>query len=125
MGLSSLLVLFLVVASETPSAWSIQVIQSDVKLDDFREGVAISGAKLLDKRLVKVVDFTICTRFKAKVLGGREGRSYLWTIAEHVDEANPVRLHCSLLNNIVLLLRVLCVITGALFGSPLCSHQLP
>ena len=43
---------------------------------------AISGARLLDERMVKVTDLTLCIRFNFQLLEYHEGRSRLVTIED-------------------------------------------
>ncbi len=76
----------------SPLCGAIRVLQSEVRLDDSREGVAISGARLDDGRRVRMDDFTVCTRFKMKILGGHESFSHLWTIADHREDKSQVGL---------------------------------
>ena len=59
-----------------------------VALDDDREEVAISGARLnvsADTR-VALSDMTICSRFNLQILGGYEGNTNLWYIADPRNE---------------------------------------
>ncbi len=59
-----------------------------VALDDDREEVAISGARLnvsSDTR-VALSDMTICSRFNLQILGGYEGNTNLWYIADPRNE---------------------------------------
>ena len=53
----------------------------------------LNSFQLDDQRKIKVTDFTMCTRFKTKILGtykGEPGR--LWTIADHVDSPEEVKM---------------------------------
>ncbi len=50
------------------------------------DGTAISGAKVVDGRRVKVTDITFCIRFNFKLLGGYEGRSQLVHIEDWKDQ---------------------------------------
>ncbi len=83
--------LLLLVVTLDVGVLSIRVLESLVELGDKREGVAVSGARLRDEgRRVRMTDFTICTRFNLKILGGYEKWSRLWHIADH-QSAEKVR----------------------------------
>lgn len=60
----------------------IRVLRSDIRLGDDREEVAYSGAKLVDRRRVKVRDVTFCVRFNFQLLGENQGRSRIITIED-------------------------------------------
>ena len=61
----------------------LRVLRSTLTLEE--DGTAISGAKLIDNRKVKVADITLCIRFNFKLLGGYEGRSQLIHIEDWKD----------------------------------------
>ncbi len=61
-----------------------QVFRSKLTLEE--DGKAISGAKLVDGRRVKVRDVTFCVRFNFKLLGNYEGRSQLIHIEDWKTE---------------------------------------
>lgn len=60
--------------------YGMKVLESTLPMS--LDGQAISGARLLDDRKVKVEDISLCMRFNYKLLGGYEGRSRLITIED-------------------------------------------
>ena len=76
--------LLLVALIRVESTDAIRVLKNQVLLSDGREGIAISGAKLVPdgRPRRKVTDLTICTRFKIKIIGAYEGASFLWAISD-------------------------------------------
>ncbi len=59
---------------------SVRILTSSLKLSEY--GDAISGAKLIDDRIVDGLrDVSFCIRFNYKLLGRYEGRSRLITIS--------------------------------------------
>lgn len=81
-------------ATMTRMATAIKVLESQIKLGDNREGVAISGAQVVPKQEagVKVSDLTICTRVNLKILKGPEGFTNLWYIPEPNSQGQKVRV---------------------------------
>lgn len=69
---------------------TITVLRSKLKI--YEDGQFISGAKLIDNRMVSVEDISFCIRFNYKLLGQYEGRSRLISIADWKDQ-NGVNLN--------------------------------
>ncbi len=62
---------------------SIRILESEIRLDDDRAGIAYSGALLVrEGKDAQVGALTICTRFNLKVLGGQERFTNLWMISD-------------------------------------------
>ena len=75
--------LWVMLSTEVDISASIRVLKSTLTLEE--DGRAISGAKLVEDRLVDVADFSFCLRFNYKLLGGGEGRSQL----VHIEDWRP------------------------------------
>ena len=79
-----LILLFVTFFATTSCLDSITVLRSKLKISE--DGQFISGAKLIDNRMVSVEDISFCIRFNYKLLGQYEGRSRLISIADWKDQ---------------------------------------
>ncbi len=61
-------------------AFSVRVLESQIKLGNTQEHVAVSGAKLdSDKKVASDLEgLTICVRFNLKTVGGYDGSTLIW-----------------------------------------------
>ena len=75
---------FTFVMANSLEGQTVKVIRS--LLDFEHDGKELSGAKLIEDKLVNIEDITICVRFNFKLLGEYHGRSQLVHIADWKDE---------------------------------------
>ena len=75
------------------SSSGMRVLESQIRLGDYRPGVAVSGAQLVPPRdapVRQVTDLTVCSRVNLKILKGIAGSTQLWYIPHPDSEGQKV-----------------------------------